>query len=113
MKLTIKEAADMPCPLARTMPDSVLKSSKGVCIAADCPVWRWSLPADNRYMSAINREAVLMAQEWNDRNPNAKNKKTEANFTKDATARVTHDISRYVVIDEEKDHGYCGLGGRP
>lgn len=112
MKLTRKTAKEMPCPLARTMPDSVLKNSKGNCVADLCPVWRWSLMADNRYLSAITREAALMAHEWNETNPNAKRPKTQAMFEKQATTKVTQNLVDYIVLNDE-DKGYCGLGGEP
>ena len=103
--LTQAEAEQTECPLARTFHER----PHGRCFAGGCIFWRFKHPADGRFQSAVQREAVLMAEAASEKDDKARKPDS---YMKQATSRVAAAPWRYIIPGPD-DRGYCGAAGKP
>lgn len=107
--MTPEEAAKrLECPLARVMHKA---GESGMCKGDACAAWRYLplLASDPSVVSAIKRELLLIADEYED----AKGRRPSNDLLhKQAVERVMRDPSAYC-IPSHHERGFCGLGGHP
>ncbi|MFY0633644.1 MAG: hypothetical protein JXQ91_07525 [Vannielia sp.] len=112
MLKTPEEAREMGCPLARVHGDPA-KNAKGLtgkCVADKCLLWRWAYTdIDFRWMSAMTREKALLQEPKKD---DGKSKINERRADQIAAHRIAKAPDRYIIMEDDKDLGSCGLGGQ-